>query len=372
MWDVLSCKAFNTEELQEVSGLVLRDSQARVRMTSPGKIVPSERLDLDLPGYAWDLLPYLNKPLDLYRSPLWHAEYKEELRTPYAAIQTSLGCNFGCDFCMINVINRDNDDEVGVASNYSGMRFWSPSFIANEIDKIVSLGVRTIRIVDEMFLLYRKHYVPLCQILADKPYAKELRMWAYSRIDTVTNPEFLKLVRSAGIRWLALGIESANREIRLEVSKGKFQDVDISKVVKQIHEADIEVMANYIVGLPGEKRTDMEATLKLSLELCTSGWNMYAAMALPGSQLYKRALEKNYQLPDDYDGFSFHSVNTVPMPTEHLTAAEVLQFRDMAFTNYHRNEAFLTRIMNQYGPTAVESIKQMTKVEIKRKIVEEV
>jgi radical SAM superfamily enzyme YgiQ (UPF0313 family) len=273
---------------------------------------------------------------------------------------------------MINVINRDNDDEVGVASNYSGMRFWSPSFIANEIDKIVSLGVRTIRIVDEMFLLYRKHYVPLCQILADKPYAKELRMWAYSRIDTVTNPEFLKLVRSAGIRWLALGIESANREIRLEVSKGKFQDVDISKVVKQIHEADIEVMANYIVGLPGEKRTDMEATLKLSLELCTSGWNMYAAMALPGSQLYKRALEKNYQLPDDYDGFSFHSVNTVPMPTEHLTAAEVLQFRDMAFTNYHRNEAFLTRIMNQYGPTAVESIKQMTKVEIKRKIVEEV
>ena len=42
-----------------------------------------------MPGYAWDLLPF-KKPLDLYRSPYWHAEYKEEFRRPYAAIQTSL------------------------------------------------------------------------------------------------------------------------------------------------------------------------------------------------------------------------------------------------------------------------------------------
>ncbi|MFO0006678.1 MAG: B12-binding domain-containing radical SAM protein, partial [bacterium] len=127
-----------------------------------------------------------------------------------------------------------------------------------------------------------------------------LRMWAYSRIDTVSNPEFLQLVRSAGIKWLCLGIESAERSVRLEVSKGKFQDVDIQKVVQQIHNADIEIMANYIVGLPGENRNLMQKTLDLSLELCTSGWNMYAAMALPGSALYKQAVEKGYSLPESY------------------------------------------------------------------------
>ena len=26
---------------------------------------------------------------------------------------------------MINLINRNDDEEVGVASNYSNMRFWS-------------------------------------------------------------------------------------------------------------------------------------------------------------------------------------------------------------------------------------------------------
>ena len=58
-------------------------------------------MDNDLPGYAWDLLPYKKKPLDLYRSPFWHANYIDEFRSICAAIQTSLGCQFKCSFCMI-------------------------------------------------------------------------------------------------------------------------------------------------------------------------------------------------------------------------------------------------------------------------------
>ena len=98
-------------------------------------------MDIDLPGYAWDLLAYNNRPLDLYRSPMWHVEYDESKRSPYAAIQTSLGCRFGCDFCMINMINRNDDALVGVAGNYSQMRHWSPDFIIKEFDKLANLGV---------------------------------------------------------------------------------------------------------------------------------------------------------------------------------------------------------------------------------------
>ena len=66
---------------------------------------------------------------------MWHAEYDFEKRSPYASIQTSLGCQFKCSFCMINLVNRNDSEEIGVASNYSGMRFWSPEFI-KEFDKL--------------------------------------------------------------------------------------------------------------------------------------------------------------------------------------------------------------------------------------------
>ena len=299
---------------------------------------------------------------------MWHAEYDFEKRTPYASLQTSLGCMFNCNFCMINILNRNDNDEIGVASNYSTMRFWSTEFIIKEFDKLISMGVKTIRIVDEMFLLNPKYYVPLCKELAKRNQDDSLRIWSYSRIDTVKRPEILKLVRKAGIKWLALGIESADKSIRLEVAKGKFEDVDVKKVIERVHEADIHVMANYIYGLPGDTVDTINKTLELSLELCTAGWNTYGAMALPGSQLYKEAIDNGIKLPDSYDGYSFHSFETLPLPTESLTAKEIITLRDEAFTKYHTYKPFLKLIEKKFGKIAADNILQMTKIKLKRKI----
>jgi len=365
--NILKLDSFNSQNLSKINGIAYRHGD-EIKMTPAEKVVPTENMDTDLPGYAWDLLPFDKKPLDLYRAPMWHAEYDFEKRTPYASLQTSLGCLFHCNFCMINILNRDDDDEIGVASNYSKMRFWSTEFIIKEFDKLISMGVKTIRIVDEMFLLNPKYYVPLCKELAKRNKDDSLRIWSYSRIDTVKRPEILELVRKAGIKWLALGIESGDKSIRLEVAKGKFEDVDVKKVIERVHEADINVMANYIYGLPGDTKETINKTFELSLELCTAGWNTYGAMALPGSHLYKDAINKGIKLPENYEGYSFHSFDTVPLPTESLTAKEVITLRDEAFTKYHMYEPFLKLIENKFGKIAADNILQMTKIKLKRKI----
>jgi radical SAM superfamily enzyme YgiQ (UPF0313 family) len=368
--NVLAQETIDVDNLGHIKGLVWRENGVP-KINVPEKVVPNDRMDIDLPGYAWDLLPMKETPLDLYRAPMWHAEYDQNKRSPYAAIQTSLGCQFGCDFCMINILNRNDEEEIGVAGHYSLMRFWSPEFIIKEFDKLVELGVYTIKITDEMFLLNRKYYVPLCEMLRDRGYGDKLRMWAYSRVDTVRRPDLLKLVREAGIKWLALGIESGDKTVRLEVSKGRFEDVDIEKVIQQVHDADIEVMANYIFGLPGDTKESMQKTLELSKELCTFGWNAYAAMALPGSKLYKEAVTKGIPLPTSYEGFSFHGYETLPLPTDTLTAAEVLEFRDKAFEEYHSYPPFLEKVKNKFGHVAVDNINEMLKVKLKRRIIDE-
>ena len=365
--NLLNLIDFSSNNLAKIKGIAFRN-QNKIIINAPEKIVPNEKMDIDLPGYAWDLLPFKKKPLDLYRAPMWHAEYDFEKRTPYASLQTSLGCQFGCNFCMINILNRNDNDEIGVASNYSKMRFWSTNFIIKEFDKLIKMGVKTIRIVDEMFLLNPKYYIPLCEQLAERNKDDSLRIWSYSRIDTVKRPEILKLVRRAGIKWLALGIESGERSVRLEVDKGKFEDVDVRKVIQKVHEADINVMANYIFGLPGDTKETVKKTFDLSLELCTAGWNTYGAMALPGSYLYKKALEEGNQLPDTYEGFSFHSYETLPLSTEKLSAKEIITLRDEAFNQYHNHKPFLNLIEKKFGKEAVKNIVEMTKITLKRKI----
>ena len=341
--NILKLDHIDNNTIKNIKGIVRREED-KIIINTPEQIVPREKMDTDLPGYAWDLLPYKNAPLDLYRAPMWHAEYDEDKRSPYAAIQTSLGCQFGCDFCMINILNRNDTKEIGVASDYSFMRYWSPEF----------------------FLFNKNYYVPLCENLSKRPYVDKLTMWAYSRIDTVRNPELLKLVRSAGIKWLALGIESGDETVRLEVSKGKFEEVDIKRVVDQIHDADINVMGNYIFGLPGDSIESMNKTLNLSIELCTAGWNAYAAMALPGSKLYKNALLKGVTLPEKYEEFSFFGEHTKNLPTDHCTPKEILSFRDAAFSQYHTNPGFLKLIEDRFGIDQVNNIKEMCEVKLNR------
>ena len=170
--------------------------------------------------------------------------------------------------------------------------------------------------------------------------------------------------------WLCLGIESGDKNVRLEVSKGKFEDVDVSKVIGQIHSSDIQVMANYIFGLPGDTIDSMSKTLELSIKLNTLGWNAYGAMALPGSELYSLAKKNNLELPNSYEGYSFHSYETLPLANENLTAAEILKFRDEAFLKYHKNPKFLDKVKEIFGQKAVENIEQINKIKLKRKILE--
>lgn len=365
--NILNLDQITEQNLTNIKGIAFR-LNGKPKINLPEKIVPNNLMDKDLPGYAWDLLPYKNKPLDLYRSPMWHAEYDFEKRSPYASLQTSLGCQFKCNFCMINLINRNDQNEIGVASNYSGMRFWSPDFIINEFKKLISMGVRTIRIVDEMFLLNPKYYIPLCEKLAELNKDDQIRMWSYSRIDTIKKPEILKLVRKAGIKWLCLGIESGDKKVRLEVDKGKFEDYNVREVIKMVHDADINVMANYIFGLPGDTKETIKKTYELSEELCTAGWNTYAAMALPGSKLYYDAIENNIELPSSYEGYSFHSEECIPLPTETLSAAEILKLRDEAYKRYHNFQPFLNLIQKKFGVKAANNIQEMSKITLKRKI----
>jgi radical SAM superfamily enzyme YgiQ (UPF0313 family) len=119
-----------SSNLQDIKGIAWGGGV----LNEPQGVVPNDRMDYDLPGYAWDLLPYKNKPFDLYRSCNWHANYREVDRTPYASLYTSLGCKFKCSFCMINIVNRIDNGEHISAENSNNMRFWSPEFIAMELD----------------------------------------------------------------------------------------------------------------------------------------------------------------------------------------------------------------------------------------------
>ena len=333
------------DSFSDVPGLWYR-SNGDILSTSPAPLI--QNLDAELPAAAWDLLP-----MDKYRAHNWHCFDHMDERNNYAVIYTSLGCPFNCHFCCINALFGS-----------SGIRYRSIEQVVDEIDLLVErYGVKNIKILDELFVLKRDRTELFCDLMIERGY--DLNFWAYARVDTV-DPEILHKLRRAGVRWLAYGFESACETVRKGVSK-RFTNEMVENAIKWSKDAGIYIIANYIVGLPDDDQETMQQTLDEAIRHNFEYLNLYCAMAYPGSKLYDEALAENWQLPESWHGYSQLGSETLPLPTRHLTSAEVLTFRDQAFMKYHDRPEYLQMIKDKFGEKVLAHIQSMLERKISRK-----
>jgi len=307
------------------------------------------KLEEDLPGMAWDLLPSPDK----YRNVTHFSMTNNNERTPFASLYTSLGCPYKCDFCCINA-----------PFGKSVFRYWDPEFIITEFDKIANMGIRNIKIADEMFVLNKNHFLKICDLIIERGY--DFNIWAYARVDTVRE-EYLEKLKKAGVNWLALGVESGNRKVRIDAAKGKFEEVDVKDIVRKIESFDIEVINNYMFGMTGDTYETMKETLDLAIELNTSGANFNPTIIFPGSSLFTEAYNSGVELPPTYSGYSYYSKDSFPNPTDSLTREEILKFRDDAFIKYYNRKEWFDKIRNKFGQETVDIYKDLLKVKLVRK-----
>jgi hypothetical protein len=83
-------------------------------------------------------------------------------------------------------------------------------------------------------------------------------------------------------------------------------------------------------------------------------------MAYPGSALYEQALKEGWPLPERWAGYSQHAVETLPLPTKHISGGEVLRFRDHAFQVYFTSPRYVEMIERKFGPKTRAHIQEMT------------
>ncbi len=340
--------------LSKVRGLLYRED-GQVRRTPAAPLV--SQLDQEMPGVAWDLLP-----MKRYRAHNWHC-FDGLQRQPYAALYTTLGCPYHCSFCCIQAPFKSGEKELGLKASVNSYRFWSVESVMAQLDTLVNeYGVRNLKIADEMFVLHPKHVLGICEGIIARGY--DLNIWAYARVDTVRE-EMVDTLKRAGVHWLAFGIEAASERVRTDVQKGFGQDL-IFRTIQRVRAAGIRVIGNYIFGLPEDDMQTMQATLDLALELNCEFANLYSAMAYPGSPLYELATQQGWSLPARWSGYSQHAVDTLPLPTNYLSGAEVLRFRDQAFQTYFTSPRYVELVRQTFGEETVAHVRQMTSHTLER------
>ena len=283
----------------------------------------------------WDLVD-----MRRYRAHNWHCLGGLD-RGGYGVIYTSFGCPFNCEYCCVGG---------------KGISFRDVGTVLKDIDGLVLRGIKNLKIADEIFFFKKSHYMPILEGLVERNYG--LNIWCYARPDML-DYEILELAKKAGINWLALGIEGTR-----DGKCGK----DIGTVVKTIQDSGINVIGNYMFGLVGDTFESMQATLDLALELNCEYANFYCVMAYPGSRLYEKELAKgsHARLPLTWSGYGQYSVDSTPLPTESLSSADILLFRDNAFNEYFNSPKYLDMIRAKFGEDTMNGIKRTASIRLRR------
>ncbi|MBF0594992.1 MAG: radical SAM protein, partial [Candidatus Omnitrophica bacterium] len=279
-------------------------------------------------------IPYDRLPLARYRAHNWHAWGRKDYS--YGATFSSISCPFKCDFCCVKDFY------------HSDYRRRDPRLVLEDIRTLVANGITNIKMMDELFALEHKDTHAVCELLAAEGLGEVINIWAYARIDTV-NKELLEMLRRAGVRWLAYGIESGNEAIRAGAMKGRFTNDHVRSVIKMTKDADISIVGNYMFGFWDDTPATMRETLDLAKSLNCEYSNFYCMSVYPGSKLYDDMKARGVDLPLTSEEFAQMSPHFKPVPTKAVSGREVMAFRDQAFNEYFRDPGYLAMMVSRFG-----------------------
>ena len=311
---------------------------------------------------VWDCLPDFNFndspnwdlfPMDKYKCHTWHA-WQEEERVPYGIVCSSYGCPYKCDFCIVNYFYK------------TGYKERPLELVVNEIKELVKKhSIKNLKFVDEMFLFKPKRIEKLCDMLIAE--GLDLNIWAYAKISIIP-VSLLPKLRKAGFKWLGIGIESGNEEIRRKILKGTYTNKQIKDTMAVIRDNNIYVSAAYIFGFIEDTYETMYQTLIFAKELNCEQANFHSKMCYPNSPEYNKIKKLGWYLPETWSEYSQYSYKCHPIRTKYLTSAEVLKFRDNAFHDYYTDPIYLDMIKTKFGEKTIKDIRKMTNIRLKRSL----
>jgi radical SAM superfamily enzyme YgiQ (UPF0313 family) len=207
-------------------------------------------------------------------------------RFPFGVIVGSRGCPYKCNFCG----SSGNRRLLAAKNIFEQINYLNKKF-----------GIRQFYFFDPLFTTFaeaeQKRVADLSKMIFDSGlsirYAIEIRADVVLEIPE----ELLSLMISSGGVEFNLGLEKGSNSLLERTAKGMTIETHrsaVQKLRKVASKVGKEVLINgtFILGGPGENQADIRDTLVHCISLNLDEVGLFPMEIHPGTQCYKRALEK--------------------------------------------------------------------------------
>jgi anaerobic magnesium-protoporphyrin IX monomethyl ester cyclase len=245
-------------------------------------------------------------------------------------VMSGRGCPNRCVFCQ---------RALG-----STVRVRSAANVADEVDRDVALGAKSIYFCDETFTLSKKRTVALMQELMRRGLEKKVSWHCETRVDSV-DAETLRLMRQAGCRMVAFGVESGSDRVLKEAGKAITSEM-VRAAYKAAKEAGLLTYMYLIFGLPYETEESVKETVGLLMEADPDYVTIGILVPYPGTEVLamaERGLGGLRLLSSDWRDYSKQSGKALEL--ESLPAARLRRLQSEAYVRFYLRPSKIRRLL---------------------------
>jgi radical SAM superfamily enzyme YgiQ (UPF0313 family) len=296
-----SRKEKGVKYFREIKGIFYRDKEDKILGTDSRKFVFSLD-DYPFASASWGLM-------EKYK-------FLMGLNSKAVYLSFSRGCPYNCVYCAKKAVfgNRTRIRSVGRTLQEMKM-------LMDE------RGVNEVFFVDDIFTLDKRRVEELCNALL----AKEIEIdWSMQTRADKLDRELVKLMKKAGLKAIAIGIESGDEELREQVFKKYIEQEEVLNVMRMLKEEGIDVLCNIIVGAPGQGWESILRTVDFLMEVMPDSVVNFICVPYPGSDLYGRDEIRLVLQPGeaDYPHYDKRRMDPSELPitsTDVMDHAEILR-----------------------------------------------
>jgi len=302
----------NTPALRKVRGLVFREDGEVVNTGLPPLVD-----DLDsLPFPARDLTPYRD-----YYSLIAKSQ-------PVTTMITSRGCPYRCLFC----------DRPHLGKRF---RPRSAENVVDEMELCVGMGISEFLIYDDTFTINKKRVLDICRLINER--GLKIGWDVRARVDTV-NKEMLRAMKQAGCDRIHYGVEAGSPEVIETLRKGITIE-QVKRVFSETKSVGISILAYFMIGSPGETRSQMDESLRLARELKPDYLHLSITTPFPETDLYRMGFEKGVLKEDYWREFARNPVKGfIPnVWDEFLSRDELIEMLHRGYKGFYLRPGYVWR-----------------------------
>lgn len=314
-----------------IKGISYLDDGDRVKTTPPEPIA-----DLDsLPPPAWHLVDVKN-----YRSNFYYNFNPTRTRM----MVTSRGCPVGCSFCVIHDDRR--------------VRHHGAKRIIEEILFLKrTYGTTHINFQDAMFLHKPAKVMEICDAMTNGGIDVS---WACEAHVNFVREELFERMKEAGCGTVFFGLEAGDDGLLERIGKKSTVESN-QRAVRIAHQAGINPIGFFMLGLPGESEDLTRKTIEFALSLPLDMVVFSITIPLPGSRMYEEHCRKNSDF-DVYDWDGYNNTGVFGSRSPALVLGDVpyerlARLQSWAMRRFH----FRPRILWRH----IKSLKYATMSEVK-------